>query len=541
MAQLSKLQIRAKVLSVISEIKSLNTFSEDLMKKFIEELSDIEDKVSLIDIFIKEFIKLSENEYMFASCIIKAIVSVNLVQDKVFEILKSNVYSDDAKYKLVQLLRVVGSNNAYDAIPQYFDNPEEVLDKETQKLLENAVFNPEAMLDFLDFLYAVPPKDKKLLLSSLIEDYKGDALANIIYPILYADFDDEFKLFVIDILSESKSSLAIEPFNYLSQITDNQEVINACTVGLKKLKLAGASEEKADVYFTSAIKDFVPAEFYTTLPDGSGNQALLISRKNKEDKYAFQAVVVNDRYGIVDCFGFYNISKGEFDKIVAKFYKSEGKYKVSCEYIKTLINQALEQSIKAKRVLPYEFICWNILTRDIKPLDYNYVDFVNENIIVEDVEKDDILELLTKDFTLRWFISKDDNHFLGEVLDDFYKADNFEKDSITKMHTIALSCVDENLWKNRIYNLVYLLFVNNLTEDASKFYNILTDSKYFDLFKSILVQRSIFSHFTILRENQKEFALTVNIFRKKTATENQYDVKKIDNILDILKKCWIDG
>ena len=59
------------------------------------------------------------------------------------------------------------------------------------------------------------------------------------------------------------------------------------------------------------------------------------------------------------------------------------------------------------------------------------------------------------------------------------------------------------------------------------------------MFKSVLVQRSIFSHFTILRENQKEFALTVNIFKKKTATENQYDVKKIDNILDILKKCWI--
>ena len=77
---------------------------------------------------------------------------------------------------------------------------------ETQKLLENAVFNPEAMLDFLDFVYAVPKNDKQLLLASLKEDYKGDVLANIVYPILYADFDDEFKLLAIDILSESKSS-----------------------------------------------------------------------------------------------------------------------------------------------------------------------------------------------------------------------------------------------------------------------------------------------------------------------------------------------
>ena len=40
MAQLSKLQIRAKVLSVISDIKSLNSFNEDLMNKFVEELDE---------------------------------------------------------------------------------------------------------------------------------------------------------------------------------------------------------------------------------------------------------------------------------------------------------------------------------------------------------------------------------------------------------------------------------------------------------------------------------------------------------------------
>ena len=248
MATLSKLQIRAKVLSIISEIKSLQAYDNELLSKFVAELQDIEDRNSLFDIFIKEFIKMSEAEYTFCSCILKALVSVDYIQEKVFEMLKSNVYSDDTKYKLVQLLRTVGSNSAFDAIPQYFDNPEEVLDMETQKLLETAVVNPEAMLDFLDFIYAVPQKDKKLLLSSLIEDYSGDMLANIVYPILYADFDDEFKLFVIDILSESKSSLAIEPFKYLSEITDNKDIKDACSVGLKKLKLAGATEEKVIEY-----------------------------------------------------------------------------------------------------------------------------------------------------------------------------------------------------------------------------------------------------------------------------------------------------
>ena len=136
MAELSKLQIRAKVLSVISEIKSSANYDEDLLKRFIAELSEIDDKNTIFDIFIKEFIKMSENEYMFSGLIIKALVPADYVQEKVFDVLKQTTYSDDAKYKLVQLLRSIGSNSAYDAIPQYFENPEEVIDMETQKLLE---------------------------------------------------------------------------------------------------------------------------------------------------------------------------------------------------------------------------------------------------------------------------------------------------------------------------------------------------------------------------------------------------------------------
>lgn len=541
MAEYSKLQIRAKVLSAISEIKSANAYSEELLKKYVKELSDIDDKNALFDIFIKEFIKLEENEYMFASCIIKSAVSVDYVQEKVFEMLKSSAFNDETKYKLVQLLRVLGSNSAYDAIPEYFDNPEEVLDMETQKLLENAVINPEAMLDFLDFVYAVPQNDKKLLLASLTEDYKGDVLANIIYPILYADFDDEFKLSVIDTLSNSKSSLAIEPFMYLSKISENEEIINACKVGLKKLKLAGASIDKADEYFNLVIKNSDVAELYTTIPDGNGNQALFISRVNKEDKFVFEAVVINDRSGVVDCFGFFNITRGEFTKILDKFYKSEGKYRVSSEYVKLKLNQAIETSIKHKRVLPYEFVCWNVLTRDFKPLEVEINELVEKNVVETNIEKDDLLELLTKDYTLRWFINKDESPVLKEVVEQMYNQEDLSAENISSFHKKAMSAVDDVTWKERLVNLIYLLQTNSSKNDASKFYSVLKNSEHYSLFKSVLVQRSIFNHFIALKENQKESALTVNIFKKRNTSQYDYDIKKLDTIINKLKKSWIDG
>ena len=64
MSQLSKLQIRAKVLSVISEIRSSASYNEDSLSIFIKELNVIDDKETLLDIFLKEYIKMEENEYI---------------------------------------------------------------------------------------------------------------------------------------------------------------------------------------------------------------------------------------------------------------------------------------------------------------------------------------------------------------------------------------------------------------------------------------------------------------------------------------------
>ena len=498
----------------------------------------------MFDIFLKEYIKMEENEYVFSGCILKNIVPKEYINDKVLEQLKSNVLSDESKYKLVQLLRLVGSECNYNEIPSYFENPEEVLDKETKKLLESAVFNPEAMLDFLDFVSAVSAKDRNLLLDSLKLDYEGDVLANIIYPVLYSNYDDSFILEVINILSDSKSSLAVKPFKYLIETSSNQEIIKACRTGLKKLKLSGATEEKAYEYFRNIVKDTIPAEFFTTIPDGSGNQALLLSRQNKKEKYILVAIVINDKSGIIDCFGFFNISKEELIKVIGKFYKSEGKYKVKPEYVKTKIEEAIDITIKTKHKFPYEFICWNTFTSDLNVLDTDLKTYIETNCKQQLISKNDMLNLLTKEYTLRWFITPSENILIKLLVDGIYKEDepNIEdinekiKDSIDKIF-------DEKeviIWQNRFFNLIYLLRNNSLLKEADNFYTILKNNDLFTLFKVVIIQRSIFNYYVGLKENIKESFFTTNIFSKKNATSKSYDIKKIEKIINILKRHWID-
>ena len=525
MTQLSKLQIRAKVLSVISEIKTLRNFNEDAIAKYKSELEQISDKKALFDIFLKEFVKMQEAEYIFSACLLKEIVPEEYINSKVLEELKSSSLSDEYKYKLVQLLRITGGTDNFSEIPSYFDNPEEILDLETKKLLEKAVVNPEAMLDFLDFVSAVSQNDRHLLLNSLSQDYTGDELANIIYPILYSGFDDSFILDCVKILINSRSSLAIAPFEYLIKTSNNEDIVNNCRLGLKQLKLAGASKENADKYFNNIIKDSSPAEFFTTIPDGAGNQALLISRVTSKGKYHLSAVVINDVSGIIDCFGFYNISPDELYRVIDKFYQTEGKYKVPAEYAKTKIQTAVDITIKQKRKFPYEFICWNVLLNDVNLMADSLENIISKKSSAVNISKDEILTLLTKDFTLRWFISPSENDVIKKMVDVFYNMSDIDISFINqeiknKFNTI-FDDNSSNIWQSRLYNLIYLLQENSYSNEADCFYTIVKNNEYFNLFKYVLIQRSIFNHFISLRELCKESLLATNIFRKKNLNEQK--------------------
>ena len=62
----------------------------------------------------------------------------------------------------------------YDKYLDYFDEPQKVVEMDTQRLLSSALLNPEAQIDFLDFMETLSTDDKRLLIQSMIEDYSKD-------------------------------------------------------------------------------------------------------------------------------------------------------------------------------------------------------------------------------------------------------------------------------------------------------------------------------------------------------------------------------
>ena len=151
---------------------------------------------------------------------------------------------------------------------------------------------------------------------------------------------------------------------------------------------------------------------------------------------------------------------------------------------------------------------------------------------------------MSLDYTLRWYIKIDENTVLKDVINQIYNKENLDIDFINNLlFSYEQSVFDAqtlDIWKDRLYNLIYLLYVNSKKTEAVMFYSLLKNEMNLKLFMSILLQRSVFNHFVAWKENLKESKSIVNIFKKRNNSEDEIDTKKIDEIILLLKKSWLN-
>ena len=136
-------------------------------------------------------------------------------------------------------LRECSKHVNYEQYLQYFENPDEIIDADTVKLLENARINPEAQIDFLDFVNALPEQEKEMLVSSLSQDYDGDNLANILIPVITSNPYSNISEIAIQAIGESKSPLAYPVLKNLTEEADDPKIRAIAQKSFSLLKLSG--------------------------------------------------------------------------------------------------------------------------------------------------------------------------------------------------------------------------------------------------------------------------------------------------------------
>lgn len=543
---LNKLQIRAKTMSILSELKTDKELSHDKFKEYIEALNEITDKEDLFDILAKELNKTQEPYITAIKAILIETIPLDILKDKILDILTSKKVTDQGKYQLIQLLKDTGATVDYEKFFNYFENPESIIDYDTEKLLEFATVNPETQIDFLDFLTSLPNSDKLMLINSLNEDYEGENLANILAPILYSNIDSEILKRTVEILGASKSSLAIEPINYVMNQTEDLAIVSLCKKNLSMLKLAGTSEKKAEIFYKMMLSETKIHKCYTTIPDGHDNQGIIVSRINKEGYFQMFAVVINGLSGIIDCFGFNSIGIAELDRIISRFYKNERKIEVTPQYCKSLINKAINLTQIFKEGFPYEFICWNALTKDVNELDASIEELVKQNLEVISLNKSLLQKFYQNDYVDKWFFSTSDNQAFEELINILKQNESLD----LKLIETKISEFFDKIWDkqtiqqldNRIINTAYLINELGEKDNAQILYSLLFNQDFKNELMLNISKKSVYEYFLVLKQNIKEFSLSTNIFRaKKDNTDKTMNSNKVNEIIKNIESNWVDN
>lgn len=536
----NKLQIRAKILSAIINLQN-NSQNSALIKETLADLQAIEDKDAVLDILQKEFLKENnETKDLTITFLLKELIEQENLEKVFYEALANPKIKDSLKAKLVGVLRETGKHVNYEQYVTYFENPDEIIDADTVKLLENAKVNPESQIDFLDFLNALPEPEKEMLVSSLTQDYDGDNLANILIPIILSNPFSQISQAAIRAIGESKSYLAYPVLKQIEEIVDDVQIKAIAQKSLSLLRLSGIKEDITKDYYKRLLALSPIYKCFANYPDGHGNVGLIFSRKNEAGFIQMFTAVINDTDGIIDCFGFNEITDSEFDRIVHKFYANDRVVEIKANLCKYLLINAEKISRLKFEEISYEYIAWKTITNDI---DFEEIDLA---LILEKTELSEFLlkQMYESKFFDKWFFELKDNEEFAAMIEKISAEKISEiqglNETIQEFKEKIFSPLELEFLSKKLVLSAYLAKLSDENVFSSIFYSLAFASPFKETFLTDILKKSTYEYFLSQRD---KFNMTKNaksIFTRRANKDSEkIDIKFIENSIKEIEKNWV--
>ena len=558
---LSKLQIRAEVMLMLQNLNSLDEMSKDQQDKYLNKFRSITDIEYVIEVLVKELAKSDYKRGQLISLFLQELGDLESLQEILWSYVKSPKASDELKDLSGIILKSLGDQTDPEEFLNYLDDPKAIVDKETQKLLEVASLNPEAQIDFLDFLFSLPEDEQINLVASLKEDYASEYLVNVAVPALLAGPSLKLEEALIKILGETRSPLAVPALNDILKYSKSMPIKKHAQKSLTMLKLSGVAVNKEEVSYKDSPVTKISEiyECHTNIVDGIGNQGFIISRVKPNHDILMMNVVINDIHGVLDCFGFYGISKQDFSRIIEKFQEMTTRVSVSPEYCKLRLEQAEKINKEHNLPIPYEYAAWKSLISDISPLENNFEE-LSKNWVSKSLINEAALLYKFPDFK-HWFFEEEDNPAADKMLlslikeitekNEYFLEHRDELKSWLQYNTDKFSdeILDDenkNIYKNRLLDITYLLHFQGLElfrDIAASLVWAVTPENNYDLktvpFFKELIKRTILEGFIRYQYKIDQAATAdtgININKNKKQVTNTKtlpgkDLSKIINML----------
>ena len=527
---MNKIQIKAEILSTLRVLSSSAMPEPSLLT----DLKEIEDKKTVFDILVRELLNADEHKTLLICWLLTELIEKDKLNDELWDVIKSPDYCDQIKMIVFNMLKDLGNKIDYEVISGYFEQFNELINQETKELLDSAIMNPEAQIDFMDFLNALTDNDKIVLIKSLEEDYANDALANILIPVFLFYRNTEVGDVALEILARTKSQLAFHALEGAKKYTNSTSINKA----ISELKLSGIRVDNTVDFYKEILKESKPYKSYISFPDGHGNMALIFSRIRANKTLQFLAVVINPRYGILDAFGFNSMTERDFYKIVDKFYNYQEKYEITPEFVKYLLYKAVEDSYANEDPLPYEYICWESILLDIE------AKRPDVEIEKKELNQKDIDKLCLNEHVQNWFYdeitSPEFNSFIEKLSKEF-KIQNFnvDLDKFVADNFDSVFTAKELTYQMITFNVgAYLRFLKGDKETAQLLYSL--ESNY--AFLTNILRKSIYEYYVGKRFIIKNQRKVTNKFEQKMQPKtDDFKLLQLDMIISSIEAKWVDN
>ncbi len=490
--QPSKLFIRSEVMAVINFLTTVDEASKQDKMKQVKRLNTIPDPENVQLIILKELQRASQpSNIQIITELLMELGTLDVLHEPMWHIIENDATSDEIKDACNLILRYLGDDTDPNLYLNYLDDPEGLINRETERMLEVSARNPEALIDFIDFIFSLPVEEQVNLVESLREDYPPQYLTNIYIPALKAQPPIEMEYLLLNLLGSVKSAKAAtylqdrldyypEGMNALSESQEKE--VRLIKKSLSELKLSGLKpEEKNAPQPAHAItKESSTFDCFATLPDGIGNQGIIISRQWENGDVAMMCVALNDMHGIIDCFGFYQLTHQDFSRICDKFHEEASKVRAPIAYCQEKLLKAEAINHKTRFRLPYEYSCWKVLFSDEPALTLDIVDSATQ--WANDEWEHQSSHLYNHPDFSTWFLEEGDHHVVTELLkqmledvgNDASNADLSEDAFTLQMDAMAEALVQGLLateWRDlliqRLAESAYLLHHQNANTFAT--------------------------------------------------------------------------
>ncbi len=523
--QLSPFEIKSTINILLKKINSPQDI-QNCLEDF-EMFDSLEDKSVLTKLLFKELSSLKNQDKIPVICfLLERYVEKDELIAKFWDLLKNTNLQSEVKIMILNILRELDSDWSFENNEDIIKENPEILDENTKQLLNSAVINPEVQIDFMDFMATISVQDKITLLNSLANDFSEDILANILVPVFESEPNSPQGKEALKLLSGTKSQLALHTLEEMSKFAKG-ELSQEIRRSLAILKMSGMRVDNTKEFYKKILSDTVADQFYVTYPDAHSDVAMIFTRKTPEGRIRFVSIVINLDKGIRDCFGFFEISQFECDKILERFLKDERTASVSPSVFKTILANAefTTKNNSQNWVLPYEYVCWKNLLVDID-YDENYIEqILKEKLHRESVDESVFQEIDKMKISVRWFLDSNYSDEFNSLLKDLKTESNLDS-LVSDYKNQVFDEYEKISWKKKLLYSAYIKYSIGKEDEALKIYSLMNNENILDKFLENILRRSIYEYLTLIKYDK-----TMNVF--------DFEQDIIDEKLEYIELNWI--